>query len=66
LHLIGVPDLMASIREFFDHSPAGIVCAYVYGSVARGIRFEVKAHNAYFDPLPYLRQYRRTVRKLSS
>jgi len=27
------------------------------------IRFEVQAHNAYFDLLPYLREYRRAVRQ---
>jgi hypothetical protein len=29
---------------------------------AARIRFEVQARNAYFDLLPYLRQYRRTSR----
>ncbi len=30
---------------------------------AARIRFEVQARNAYFDLLPYLRQYRRTARE---
>lgn len=30
---------------------------------AARIRFEVRARNAYFDLLPYLRQYRRTARE---
>jgi hypothetical protein len=29
------------------------------------IRFEVQARNEYFDLLPYLRQYRRTIRGAS-
>jgi predicted nucleotidyltransferase len=32
---------------------------------AARIRFEVKARNEYFDLLPYLRQYRRSVRSAS-
>ena len=128
--------VLQQLRTFFDHNHAGIVCVYVYGSVARGeargdsdidiavlytqdppptfeglglelgstlerllgrevdllvlnrapldlihrvlrdgvlvydghpssrIRFEVQARNAYFDLLPYLRQYRRTTRRV--
>ncbi len=122
------------LQTFFDRDHAGIVCAYLYGSLARGeahggsdidvavlyaeeppptldglgldvggalehdigqpvdvvvlnrapidlvhrvlrdgqllcdrdasarIRFEVQSRNAYFDLLPYLRQYRRVTR----
>jgi predicted nucleotidyltransferase len=32
---------------------------------AARIRFEVQARNAYFDLLPYLRQYRRSTREAS-
>ena len=131
------PDLgvmVQQLREFFDAHHEGLVCVYLYGSVARGeahrhsdvdlgvlytqeppptldglglalcstleqhlgrpvdllvlnrapvdltqrvlrdgvlvyegdastrIRFEVQARNAYFDLLPYLRQYRRRTR----
>jgi predicted nucleotidyltransferase len=34
----------------YDHDPSARIC------------FEVQARNAYFDLLPYLRQYRRTTR----
>lgn len=126
--------LIHRLQTFFVHNHEGIVCAYLYGSVARGeahrdsdidiavlyvekppptldglgldlgsaleqyvgqpvdvavlnrapvdlvhrvlrdgqllcdhnpsarIRFEVQARNAYFDLLPYLRQYRRVTR----
>jgi predicted nucleotidyltransferase len=36
------------------------------GHPSSRIRFEVQARNAYFDLLPYLRQYRRTTRRISS
>ena len=36
------------------------------GHPSSRIRFEVQARNAYFDLLPYLRQYRRTTRRVSS
>ena len=123
--------VLQQLQAFFNCNYAGIVCVYVYGSVARGethgdsdidiavlyaqdppptfeglglelgstlerllgnevdlldlihrvlrdgvlvydghpssrIRFEVQARNAYFDLLPYLRQYRRTTRRVSS
>ncbi len=130
--------VLQQLQTFFDCNYTGIVCVYVYGSVARGeargdsdidiavlyaqdppptfeglglelgsalerllgrevdllvlnrapldlihrvlrdgvlvydghpssrIRFEVQARNAYFDLLPYLRQYRRTTRRVSS
>ena len=126
-------ELLRQLREFFADHHAGLVCVYLYGSVARGearqqsdvdlavlyaedppptfdglglslgstlerrlgrpvdlvvlnqacvdlvhrilrdgklvydsdpsarIRFEVHARNAYFDLLPYLRQYRRAT-----
>lgn len=126
--------IVQQLREFFDAHHEGLVCVYLYGSVARGethrhsdvdlavfytqeppptldglglalrsaleqhlgtpvdvlilnrapvdlthrvlrdgvlvyegdasarIRFEVQARNAYFDLLPYLRQYRRRTR----
>ncbi len=126
--------LMRPLQAFFDRDHAGVVCVYLYGSLARGeahresdvdiavlyvkdppptldglggelghslerhlgkpvdllvlnrapvdlihrvlrdgvlvydrdpsarIRFEMQARNAYFDLLPYLRQYRRTTR----
>jgi uncharacterized protein len=129
--------LVQQLRMAFDHADADLVCAYLYGSLARGqghresdvdiavlyatdppstldglgvelsntlerhlerlvdlvilnrasvdlihrvlrdgillhdrdpaarIRFEVQARNAYFDLLPYLRQYRRTTRSAS-
>jgi predicted nucleotidyltransferase len=129
--------LVQQLREAFDHVDADLVCAYLYGSLARGqghresdvdiavlyateppltldglggvlatalerhlrrpvdlvvlnrapvdlihrvlrdgillhdrdpaarIRFEVQARNAYFDLLPYLRQYRRPARSAS-
>jgi len=132
------PSVLQQLQAFFDRNHAGIVCVYVYGSVARGeahgdsdidiavlyaqdptptfdglglelgnaleqllrrevdllvlnrapldlihrvlrdgvlvydshpssrIRFEMQARSAYFDLLPYLRQYRRTTRRVSS
>ena len=132
------PAVLQQLQAFFNCNYAGIVCVYVYGSVARGethgdsdidiavlyaqdppptfeglglelgstlerllgkevdllalnqapldlihrvlldgvlvydghpssrIRFEVQARNAYFDLLPYLRQYRRATRRVSS
>jgi predicted nucleotidyltransferase len=126
--------VISRLQTFFDRDYTGIVCAYLYGSMARGgahggsdidvavlyaeeppptldglglevgaaleqymcqpvdvvvlnrapvdlvqrilrdgqllcdrdpsvrIRFEVQARNAYFDLLPYLRQYRRVAR----
>ena len=129
--------IVQQLRAAFDHAGADLVCAYLYGSLARGqehrdsdvdigvlyateppltldgpggalgtalerhlgrpvdlvvlnrapvdlihrilrggillhdrdpaahIRFEVQARNAYFDLLPYLRQYRRTTRDAS-
>jgi predicted nucleotidyltransferase len=130
--------ILQQLQTFFDCNHVGIVCVYVYGSVARGeahgesdidiavlyaqdppptfgglglalgsalerllgrevdllvlnrapldlihrvlrdgvlvydahpssrIRFEVQARSAYFDLLPYLRQYRRSRREVSS
>ncbi len=130
--------LINRLQTFFDRDHEGIVCVYLYGSVARGeahsdsdldiavlyateppptwdglglalgsalehdmgqpvdvvvlnrapvdlvhrvlrdgqllcdqnpsarIRFEVQARNAYFDLLPYLRQYRRAARSSTS
>jgi uncharacterized protein len=130
--------VLQQLRAFFDRDHVGIVCAYVYGSMARGeaggasdvdvavlyaqeplptldglglelsytlekllgkpidlavlncapldlihrvlrdgvlvydsdpssrIRFEVQARSAYFDLLPYLRQYRRATPGMSS
>ena len=129
--------IVQQLRAAFDHADANLVCAYLYGSLARGqehresdvdiavlyateppstldglgvalstalerhlgrpvdlvvlnrapvdlihrvlrdgillhdrhpaarIRFEVKTRNAYFDLLPYLRQYRRSTRSAS-
>jgi len=130
--------VLQQLQTFFDHDHVGIVCVYMYGSVARGeaggasdidvailyaqeppptldglglelgstlerllgkpvdlvilnrapldlihrvlrdgvlvydsdpssrIRFEVQARSAYFDLLPYLRQYRRVTQGMPS
>lgn len=52
-------EMVATLRDCSARCPRSLVCAYLYGSAARGgrrarVEFETRKRAEYFDVLPYL------------